>query len=149
MTAAWPGVRTADTFGDLCPQQVMGAGSGSMSEDCLNLNVWTAAARADERRPVLVWIYGGRFVGGYGSDPAFDGAGLADKGLVVVTFNYRSGAFGFLSTPELSAESGHDASGNYGLLDQIAAPARRAQAGRRRDVALAEPHVRRLPREPP
>ncbi|MCT9111929.1 carboxylesterase family protein [Streptomyces mirabilis] len=118
---SWTGVRTADTFGDICPQQVMGAGSVSMSEDCLNLNVWTAAARADERRPVLVWIYGGRFVGGYGSDPAFDGAGLADKGLVVVTFNYRSGAFGFLSMPELSAESGHDASGNYGLLDQIAA----------------------------
>ncbi|SFF59870.1 carboxylesterase family protein [Streptomyces mirabilis] len=70
-----------------------------MSEDGLNPNVWTAAARADEWRPVLVWIYGGRFVGGYGSDPAFGGAGPADNGLVVVTFNYRSGAFGFRPRP--------------------------------------------------
>ena len=117
----WTGVRAADTFGDVCPQQMMGSTSVPMSEDCLNLNVWTAAARSDEMRPVLVWIYGGRFVGGYASDPSFDGAGLAEKGLVVVTLNYRTGVFGFLSTPELSAESGHDASGNYGLLDQIAA----------------------------
>ncbi|MEU0119520.1 carboxylesterase family protein [Streptomyces bobili] len=92
----------------------------AQSEDCLNLNVWTPASSAKERRPVLVWIYGGRFVSGSGSNPTFDGAGLARKGLVVVTLNYRTGAFGFLSTPELSAESGHS-SGNYGLLDQIAA----------------------------
>ena len=99
-----------------------------MSEDCLNLNVWTGATSQNEKRPVYVWIYGGRFAAGSGSDPLFaggevsyDGEGLAQKGLVVVTFNYRNGAFGFLSTPELSEESGHNASGNYGLLDQIAA----------------------------
>jgi carboxylesterase 2 len=118
---SWTGVRAADTFGDICPQQMMGSASVTMSEDCLNLNVWTGAASSREKRPVLVWIYGGRFTGGYASDPGFDGAGLAAKGLVVVTLNYRTGAFGFLSTPELSVESGHGASGNYGLLDQISA----------------------------
>nr|WSY49221.1 carboxylesterase family protein [Streptomyces sp. NBC_00886] len=118
---SWTGVRVADTFGDICPQQMMGSASVTMSEDCLNLNVWTQAESSRERRPVLVWIYGGRFTGGYASDRGFDGAGLAAKGLVVVTLNYRTGVFGFLSTPELSAESGHQASGNYGLLDQISA----------------------------
>ncbi|WP_435175568.1 carboxylesterase/lipase family protein [Actinacidiphila sp. bgisy145] len=116
--ASWQGVRTADTFGDAPPQ----TGTGfAMSEDCLNLNVWTAATGSQGRRPVYVWIFGGGFSGGRGSDPAFDGSVLASKGLVVVTFNYRLGALGFLATPELSRESGHHASGNYGLLDQIAA----------------------------
>ncbi|MEV0634815.1 carboxylesterase family protein [Streptomyces sp. NPDC050619] len=119
--ASWTGVRVADTFGDICPQSGPSSSTPAMSEDCLNLNVWTGAASSRERRPVLVWIYGGRFNSGYGSDPTFDGAGLAAKGLVVVTLNYRTGVFGFLATPELSAESGHRASGNYGLLDQIAA----------------------------
>ncbi|KPI00179.1 Carboxylesterase [Actinobacteria bacterium OK074] len=119
--ASWAGVRTADTFGEVCPQSVMGSSTVTTGEDCLNLNVWTGATSSGEKRPVLVWIYGGRFVLGYGSDPTFDGAGLAAKGLVVVTFNYRTGVLGFLSTPELSEESGHDSSGNYGLLDQIAA----------------------------
>ncbi|WP_217162041.1 carboxylesterase/lipase family protein [Streptomyces sp. AC512_CC834] len=115
---AWEGVRKADTFGDAPPQ----AGSGfAMSEDCLNLNIWTGASHAGERRPVYVWLYGGGFSGGRGSDPLFDGSTLASKGVVVVTVNYRLGALGFLATPELSRESGHDASGNYGLLDQIAA----------------------------
>lgn len=115
---AWKGVRKADTFGDAPPQ----AGSGfAMSEDCLNLNVWTGASNPGARRPVYVWLYGGGFSGGMGSDPLFDGSTLAGKGVVVVTINYRLGALGFLSTPELSRESGHDASGNYGLLDQIAA----------------------------
>lgn len=91
-----------------------------MSEDCLFLNIWTGAASASERRPVLVWFYGGRFIGGAGSESIYDGEGLARKGLVVVTMNYRTGVFGFLATPELSKESGHNASGNYGLLDQIA-----------------------------
>ncbi|BBB01886.1 putative carboxylesterase [Actinacidiphila reveromycinica] len=115
---SWEGVRAADTFGDAPPQ----AGTGfAMSEDCLNLNVWTAASAGGERRPVYVWIFGGGFSGGRGSDPVFDGSVLAGKGLVVVTFNYRLGALGFLATPGLSRESAHRASGNYGLLDQIAA----------------------------
>ncbi|MFF0079139.1 carboxylesterase/lipase family protein [Streptomyces canus] len=121
-TGPWDGVYVADTFGDICPQSGMpGATLPPMSENCLNLNVWTAAASPDERRPVFVWIYPGRYSGGYASDPTFDGAGLARKGLVVVTLNYRVGAFGFLATPALSAEDEHGVSGNYGLLDQIAA----------------------------
>lgn len=115
----WHGVRDATQFGKICPQTQRDPAL-PMSEDCLNLNIWTRANSAKERRPVLVWFYGGRFVGGYGSDPRYDGEGLARKGLVVVTMNYRTGVFGFLATPELSKESGHDASGNYGLLDQIA-----------------------------
>jgi carboxylesterase type B len=92
-----------------------------MSEDCLTLNVWTGVkAAASEKRPVLVWIYGGGFIEGTGSSPEFDGEGLARKGVTVVTFNYRLGALGFMATPQLSAESGHAASGNYGLLDDIA-----------------------------
>jgi carboxylesterase 2 len=118
--APWEGVRVADTFGDICPQTWQRT-ELPMSEDCLSLNVWTTAASPDERRPVLVWIYGGRFVFGSGAEPLYDGSALAEAGLVVVTLNYRVGVFGFLATPELSAQSGHDASGNYGLLDQIAA----------------------------
>ena len=121
--ASWTGVRAADTFGDVCPQTSLSGATipFPMSEDCLNLNVWTSAAAPGERRPVFVWIYGGRFVGGYGCDPTYDGAGLARKGLVVVTLNYRTSAYGFLAAPQLTAESRHRSSGNYGLLDQIAA----------------------------
>jgi para-nitrobenzyl esterase len=114
----WQGVRKADHFGSICPQS---GPMTSMSEDCLFLNIWSGAVSSAERRPVFVWIYGGGFSGGTGSNPLFDGEGLARKGLVVVTFNYRIGALGFLATPELSMESGHHASGNYGVLDQIAA----------------------------
>jgi len=117
--ASWQGVRKADAFGNVCPQLRRG-GKFEGDEDCLFLNIWTGAASRDERRPVLVWFYGGRFSGGAGSDPMYDGEGLARKGLVVVTMNYRLGVLGFLATPELSKESGHNASGNYGLLDQIA-----------------------------
>ncbi|MFC5827838.1 carboxylesterase/lipase family protein [Nonomuraea insulae] len=119
----WPGVRRAETFGPMCPQapdaEVAGLGL-PMSEDCLHLNVWTAAADAGEGRPVLVWIHGGGFRTGTGASARYDGENLARRGLVVVTFNYRLGALGFLATPGLSEESGHRASGNYGLLDCVA-----------------------------
>jgi carboxylesterase type B len=92
-----------------------------MSEDCLRLNIWAPPKAPDARlRPVFVWIHGGGFRVGTGADRRYDGEALARKGLVVVTFNYRLGALGFLATPELSEESEHHASGNYGLLDQIA-----------------------------
>jgi para-nitrobenzyl esterase len=91
------------------------------SEDCLTLNVWTGAGAASDRRPVFFWIYGGGFTGGAGSLPAYDGEALAMKGIVVVTFNYRLGALGWLAHPELTKESGHNASGNYGMMDAVAA----------------------------
>jgi para-nitrobenzyl esterase len=122
--APWPGVRRADAFGSFCPQtlprQVVPRPEWTFGEDCLFLNIWTGAASASEKRPVMVWFHGGRFIFGSGADPRFDGEGLARKGVVVVTMNYRLGVFGFLATPELSKESGHGASGNWGLLDQIA-----------------------------
>ncbi|GAM89555.1 hypothetical protein ANO11243_075940 [Dothideomycetidae sp. 11243] len=120
---SWEGVRLADKYGPPCPQQPFGPMNvlPSQSEDCLSLNVWTPAKSEDERLAVFVWIYGGRFIAGSGSEPAYDGTGLASKGVVVVTLNYRVGILGFLATPELSKESGHNASGNYGILDQIAA----------------------------
>jgi para-nitrobenzyl esterase len=91
------------------------------SEDCLYLNVWAPAFKDGKKLPVMVWIHGGGFVGGSGSDQRSDGALMAAKGVVVVSFNYRSGVFGFLAHPELSAESELKVSGNYGLQDQIAA----------------------------
>ncbi|MFE6758046.1 carboxylesterase/lipase family protein [Streptomyces sp. NPDC057684] len=121
----WDGVHKANSFGPTCPQAPGPELDGldlPMSEDCLRLNVWTGASSADEQpRPVLVWIHGGGFRVGTGANPRYDGEALARKGIVVVTFNYRLGALGFLATPELSAESEHHACGNYGLLDQIAA----------------------------
>ncbi|WP_427918741.1 carboxylesterase/lipase family protein [Streptomyces sp. cg40] len=119
-TARWEGVRLADTFGDVSPQAEDTEGVAK-SEDCLNLNVWTAATDPGERRPVLVWVHGGRFLFGHGSSSHYDGSSMAGKGIVVVTINFRTGVFGFLAHPELSRESGHDASGNYGLLDVMAA----------------------------
>jgi len=128
--AAWQGVRTADAFSANCVQNIVDVrkpwthefmAHGAVGEDCLYLNVWTAAARASERRPVLVFIHGGANTEGSGSVPVYDGTGLATKGLVVVTINYRLGPFGFLAHPELSQEAGYHASGNYGLLDQVAA----------------------------
>jgi len=117
---AWQGVRPAASFGATCPQVLRPGDSTPMDEDCLTANVWTGSKSAKERRPVFVWIYGGGFNEGSGANPQFDGLGLAKKGVVVVTFNYRLGPLGFLATPELSRESGHQASGNYGLLDDIA-----------------------------
>ncbi|MFD2136713.1 carboxylesterase family protein [Novosphingobium resinovorum] len=119
----WTGTRKTETFGHACPQPGGEMARGmAQSEDCLTLNVWSGAKPGSgEKRPVYVWIYGGGFIGGTGASPEFDGEGLAKKGVVVVTFNYRVGALGFLATPELSKESRHGASGNYGLLDDIAA----------------------------
>jgi para-nitrobenzyl esterase len=114
----WTAPRRCDTFGPVCLQPDY---AGAMSEDCLYLNVWTPARSVGERLPVMVWIHGGAFTFGSGSDELYDGAVLADKGVVVVTFNYRLGVLGFLAHPSLSAESPHQVSGNYGLLDQVAA----------------------------
>ncbi len=94
---------------------------GPASEDCLTLNVWTPAKASGDRLPVMVWIHGGGFNFGSVTGPRVDGANLARRGVVVVTFNYRQGALGFLAHPALSRESEHQVSGNYGLLDQIAA----------------------------
>ena len=120
--AHWEGVRKADQFSPVCMQQARGPASAgpAPSEDCLYLNVWTAAKSASERRPVIVWTYGGGFTGGAGSLAMYNGEALAKKGVVVVTYNYRLGVFGFLAHPELTKESGHNASGNYGLMDMAA-----------------------------
>lgn len=115
----WVGVRKADRFGP-APMQASLPFGAQPSEDSLYLNVWTAAKDASERRPVMVYIFGGAFNGGNSSDALLDGANFAKKGVVLVTFNYRVGIFGFLAHPELSAESGKG-SGCYGIQDQIAA----------------------------
>lgn len=91
------------------------------AEDCLYLNVWTSANNPNDRRPVMVWIYGGGFTGGSGGLAWYDGENLASKGPVIVTINYRLGSLGFFAHPELAKESGHNASGNYGMMDAIAA----------------------------
>ncbi|MCK9374663.1 MAG: carboxylesterase family protein [Syntrophobacterales bacterium] len=116
--APWTEPRRCDAFGPVCPQPHY---SGPMSEDCLFLNVWTPAKRDGERLPVMVWFHGGAFISGSGSDELYDGAPLAGHGVVVVTCNYRLGVLGFLAHPLLSAESPDRVSGNYGLLDQVAA----------------------------
>ena len=113
---AWDGVRHATAPGPVCMQ----GGNQEQSEDCLFLNVW-APRESTEPLPVMVWVHGGGFVVGAGSDPLTDGTRLASRGIVVVALNYRLGALGFLAHPALSAESPHDASGNYGLLDTVAA----------------------------
>jgi para-nitrobenzyl esterase len=120
----WAGTRRADTFGPIAMQtgvSVPGAPPEPVSEDCLTLNVWTPATSGTEKLPVLVWIPGGGFTQESASMPLYWGDGLATRGVIVVTINYRVGLLGFLAHPELSRESGHDSSGNYGLLDQIAA----------------------------
>ncbi|MGA3205142.1 MAG: carboxylesterase family protein [Bryobacteraceae bacterium] len=121
----WKGVRKADEFGGYCVQgKVFGdilPRAKEMSEDCLYLTVWAPAKPAAARLPVYVWFYGGGFAAGSGDEPRYDGESFAKKGIVVVNVNYRLGIFGFFSHPELSKESGHMASGNYGLLDQVAA----------------------------
>ena len=121
----WQGVRPADRFADQCMQARLFADmvfrNEGMSEDCLYLNVWTPATSPNDRLPVLVYYYGGGFQAGDGSEPRYDGESMARRGVVVVTTNYRLGVFGFFSHPELTRESPHHASGNYGLMDQAAA----------------------------
>src|SRR5215831_18520319 len=123
----WDGVRKADQLGSRCMQPTAPGGGSrptpsatqpSMGEDCLYLNVWTSAASASERRPVIVWSHGGAFTISDGSRN--DGETLARKGAVVITYNYRLGPFGFFAHPELTDESARKASGNYGLMDLFA-----------------------------
>ncbi|MCB0632596.1 MAG: carboxylesterase family protein [Lewinella sp.] len=127
---AWEGIKTCDTFG---PSPVQGKPTPFMywsseflipeepiSEDCLYLNVWTGANNKTEKRPVLVYIYGGGFRSGGSGCPIYDGEAMAEKGVVFVSINYRVGVFGFLAHPELTQESSYGASGNYALLDMIA-----------------------------
>jgi para-nitrobenzyl esterase len=122
----WDGVRACTEFGPACPQpntleRLYGLKLGKTSEDCLYLNIWAPAKAAAEKLPVMVWIHGGGYVTGSGSSAIYDGAALARRGVVLVTINYRLGPFGFFAHPLLSKESPHGSSGNYGLLDQIAA----------------------------
>ena len=121
----WQGVRKATAFGPACVQPKSSVVSiyanppAQMSEDCLTLNIW--APKDATGLPVLVWIHGGALLGGYSHEPLYDGARMAARGVIVVSINYRLGILGYLAHPALSAESQDDISGNYGLLDQIAA----------------------------
>lgn len=128
--AAWNGVKKCDAFGP-SPMQASPAPFSMwseeflipkepISEDCLYLNIWTGANASTEKRPVLVWIYGGGFSSGGSAVPIYDGEAMAKKGIVFVSINYRVGIFGFFAHPQLTQESPYHASGNYGLLDQIA-----------------------------
>jgi para-nitrobenzyl esterase len=121
----WSGTREATHFGPRAMQLPvfgdMNFRANSMSEDCLHLNVWTPDASPAARLPVLVYFYGGGFIAGDGSEPRYDGAALARRGIVTVTVNYRLNIFGFFAHPDLSAASPHGCSGNYGFLDQRAA----------------------------
>jgi para-nitrobenzyl esterase len=124
----WDDVKTCAEFAPACPQTIASPDSfyaftnpAKIDEDCLYLNVWTAADSADEKRPVMVWFHGGGLTRCSGADARFNGANLAKKGVILVTVNYRLGAFGFLAHPELTQEEPKGVSGNYGVLDQIAA----------------------------
>jgi para-nitrobenzyl esterase len=126
--APWQGVRQATEFSNACWQTPYPPAAAiyqsqlpPLSEDCLYLNIWTPAKSTKDRLPVMVWIHGGGFTRGTANTRAYDGEALARKGAVIVTINYRLGIFGFFAHPGLNAESGHNASGNYALLDQIAA----------------------------
>lgn len=121
----WTSILPAEEFGPACPQAEIPSISlyyeplGDVSEDCLTLNVW--APSDDAPKPVIVWIHGGSLRGGSSAQSFYDGSEFAERGIVFVSINYRLGLLGWLAHPELSAESGHGVSGNYGLLDQIAA----------------------------
>ena len=129
----WEGVRQADTFGPACYQEAHRErdfytkefffdGDAPFSEDCLYLNVWTnSPGQTDKKLPVAMWIHGGAYVAGWGFEPEMDGEEWAAKDVVLVTINYRLGLYGFLTHPWLSEENPRNISGNYGMLDQIAA----------------------------
>ncbi len=131
----WSGVRACDQWGPACPQSTphtpdtpygrefyaSGDYPPPMGEDCLVLNVWTPAAAAGERLPVMVWIHGGAFTNGYGHEIEFDGDAICRRGCILVTIHYRLNVFGFFAHPDLARENDAGATGNYGLLDQIAA----------------------------
>ncbi len=126
----WSGVKPADKLSASCIQTIVTEkkpwtyefmAHNDVSEDCLYLNVWTAARSVAGKRPVFVYIYGGAFTEGSTAVPVYDGEGLAKKGLIVVTINYRVGILGFFAHPELTREADTHSSGNYGLLDQLAA----------------------------
>lgn len=124
--AKWDSVKQAIAFGPRCMQGGGGGRAGGppappTSEDCLYINVWTAASSSSAKLPVMIWSYGGAFTGGAGSLPGYDGEAMTKKGVVFVTYNYRLGPFGFFAHPELTKESGHSASGNYGVMDLHAA----------------------------
>jgi para-nitrobenzyl esterase len=123
--ARWQGVRKATEFGAACMQplskipNIYTSDPGPLSEDCLSLNIW--APQNAKNAPVFFWIHGGALVGGSSAERMYDGAKLAAKGVIVVSINYRLGVFGYLAHPELSAESPQGISGNWGVLDQVAA----------------------------
>ena len=123
----WEGTRAANSYAPGCSQifrradSYFGPGADTVDEDCLYLNVWTAAQDATAGLPVMVWIHGGALTRGTGALPGYRGDRLAGRGVVMVTINYRLGPFGYLAHPLLSEESEHGSSGNYGILDQIAA----------------------------
>ena len=140
--ASWEGVRKCDTYGPACAQfdrwdtaiDDITDDSGhpyimipnypyppKMDEDCLYLNIYTPAKSADEKLPVMMYIHGGGLQQWYGSDYEYCGDKFCDQGVILVSITYRLNVFGFYTHPELAAESGHDSSGNYGLLDQIQA----------------------------
>ena len=124
--ASWTGVRHATKFGAACWQSysddafVWSRGEFPRSEDCLHLNIWQPK-KADATAPVMVWFHGGAHTGGFAHVELFDGTELARQGVVVVTVNYRLGPWGFLAHPALAEESEHNSTGNYGLMDKIAA----------------------------